>query len=437
MVLRDGLVIGARHRLFIGGCDTVALAKEFGTPLYVLDEMYLRSMCKSFVHAVNLFAPGGMVCYASKAFSTIAMCKIAAQEGMGLDVVSGGELYTALKAGFPMDRVTLHGSNKTPGEMRMAVELGVGHIVIDNRDEIPLLQQIAADLGKRVAVQIRLNPGIDAHTHKYVLTATTDCKFGLGVADGEALKAVKAIVACPNLSLTGVHVHIGSQLFDVEPYIKAVDRLTDFMVLAAAVSGVEMTEMIIGGGYGVRYTESDPPTVNPREMVKLLASETKRQAERKGMRVPRLILEPGRIIVAEAGITLYTIGAVKVIPGVRTYVSIDGGMMDNPRASLYGAKYEALIAGRADEKPTGTYAIAGRACETGDVLGYDFRLPAPEVGDIIAVMTTGAYHHSMASNYNRVPMPAMVLAHYGKAELIVERQCYDDLVRYDRVPGWL
>lgn len=437
MALRDGLVIGAKNHLFIGGCDAVELAREYGTPLYVVDEAYIRMMCRAFMHAAKSFAPGGMVCYASKAFSTMAMCKIVEQEGMGLDVVSGGELYTALKAGFPMDRVTLHGNCKTPSEVRMAIDLNVGRIVVDGHSEIPMLQSIAEELGKEVKVLLRLNPGIDAHTHKAVLTATTDCKFGLGVDDGEALRAVKMIASCPNLKLQGVHIHIGSQIFELAPYMKAINRLTDFMMLASAVIGAELGEMIIGGGFGVRYTEEDPPTVDPRETVKAIAQETERQARRKGMKVPRLVLEPGRIIVAEAGVMLYTVGGVKEIPGVRTYVSVDGGISDNPRVALYGGKYEALLANRAGEKKAGTYAIAGRACESGDVLGYDFRLPAPEVGDILAMPTAGAYQYSMASHYNRVPVPAVVLARYGKAEQIVVRERYEDLVQYDRIPGWL
>ncbi len=437
MWLRDGLTISAKHHLFIGGCDAVELAREFGTPLYVLDELYLRGMCKAFVGAVNTFAPGGMVCYASKAFSCAAMCKIAMQEGMGLDVVSGGELFTAQSVGFPMDRVTLHGNCKTPVEVRMAIAAGIGHIVVDGRGEIPMLQAIAAEFGKKVMVQIRLNPGISANTHKSIQTANTDCKFGLGIDDGEALMAVKAIAACPNLRLTGVHVHIGSQIHEIAPYFKAIDRLTDFMLLASVVTGGTLTDLVLGGGFGVRYLESDPATTNPWEAVKQIAREVERQAARKGLSKPRLVLEPGRIIVAEAGVTLYTVGGIKHLPGIRTYVSVDGGMADNPRVALYGGQYEAILANRAGEKATDTYAIAGRACESGDVLGFDFKLPPPEIGDILAMPTTGAYHYAMANNYNRVPVPAVVLVRYGKAEPIVVRQRYEDIAQYDRVPAWL
>lgn len=437
MPLRDGLVVGARHHLFVGGCDTVSLAEEYGTPLYVVDEQYIRSMCKAFVDAMKIYAPDGMVYYASKAFSTTAMCKIIAQEGMGLDVVSGGELYTALKAGFPMSRVTMHGNCKTPGEIRMAMELGVGHIVIDSRSEIPMLQSIAEELGQQVKVQMRMNPGIDAHTHDAVKTATTDCKFGLGTDDGEGQLALKDLMGCPNLVLTGIHVHIGSQIFDFEPYLEAVDKLTDFIMLATAITGHEITELVIGGGFGVHYTDDDPPTIDPFDAVRVIAEATEQFAKRKGIKRPKLVLEPGRIIVAESCVMLYTVSSVKHIAGIRTYVGIDGGMMDNPRVALYGGKYEALLANRADAKPDGVYAIAGRACESGDILGTDFKLPQPQVGDILAMPTAGAYQYAMASNYNRVPVPAVVMVRYGKSAVIVERQRYDDLVQYDRVPTWL
>lgn len=437
MNLRDGLLIGVKNHLYVGGCDTVELANQFGTPLYIIDEVYLRTMCRAFVNAMDKYAPGGMVCYASKAFTSIAMCKIAEQEHMGLDVVSGGELYTACKAGFPMERITLHGSSKTYAEMCMAVDLGVGRIVIDNQSEIAVLQQIASEMGKHVCVQIRLNPGIDVKTHKYVKTASVDSKFGLGIDDGEALQAAKNISRCPNLCLTGVHVHLGSQIFEAEPYIRAVDRLTDFMALASAVTGTELTELIVGGGFGVQYTIADPPSINPQEITKLLAKETERQASRKGISIPRLILEPGRIIVAEAGVTLYTINGVKAIPGIRTYLSIDGSMADNPRPALYGSRYEVMLANRANEMPNNTYAIAGHACETGDVFGYEYQLPHPEIGDTLAMFTTGAYQYAMASHYNRVPMPAVVMVRYGKAEPVLVRESYDDIIRYDRVPSWL
>lgn len=436
-MLREGLEIGARHHLFIGGCDAVALAEEYGTPLYVIDEMYLRGMCRAFTGALKAYTDGGICCYASKAYLATAICRIIEQEGMGLDVVSGGELFTARHANFPMARVTLHGNCKTPGELQMAVDLGIGHIVIDSLSEIRRIEETAAAADRTVSVLIRLNPAIAARTHRAIQTAVADCKFGLGIDDGQALAAVKMIAACSHLRLTGVHVHIGSQIFDIQPYLRAAARLTDFMLLASGVLGRELETLVLGGGFGVRYTDADPPTTDIRATVRDIARTVEAQAREKGMTVPQLVLEPGRIIIAEAGVALYTVSSVKDIPGVRTYVGIDGGMMDNPRVALYDAAYEALLAERADARPDGAYAIAGRACETGDVFGLEFSLPRPEVGEILAMPVAGAYQMAMASNYNRVPFAAVVLAKYGKSAPIFARQRYEDLVQYDRVPSWL
>lgn len=319
----------------------------------------------------------------------------------------------------------------------MAMKLGIGNIVIDNRSEIPMLQAVAEDLGIVMPVQLRLNPDIGADTHKAVQTATADCKFGMGIDDSEAQQAATMLTRCANLKLTGVHVHIGSQIFETEPYLEALDKLTDFMMLATAITGQEQTDLIIGGGFGVRYTQEDPPTVNPAEAVRILSRALARLSEEKRLPRPRLILEPGRILIAEAGMALYTVHSIKSVAGTRTYVGIDGGMTDNPRFALYGSKYEAVIANRADAAPDGVYAIAGRICESGDVLGYDFPLAAPELGDIIAMPTAGAYQYSMASNYNRVTHPAVVLARYGKSALMVRRQRYEDVVQYDKMPSWL
>ncbi len=438
MDLRQEYVVGPRHCLCLAGCNLVDLVRQHGTPLYVYDERYIRVQCRAFKSAVDTFAPaGGVVHFASKAFCTVAMCRIAAQEGLGLDAVSGGELYTARSAGFPMDRVTLHGNVKTVEELEMALDYGVGRIIIDSLSEIDVLQQLAAEKGKRVGVIVRLNPGIDAHTYEAVQTARTDCKFGLGIGDGEALNALKRISRCPNLELFGLHTHVGSQIFEVAPFLQAVERLTDFSVLASVVTGVEMREAIVGGGFGVRYTADDPPSLDPRESIRAISRTLARECARKGIRPPKLIIEPGRAIVAEAGAALYTVCAIKEIPGVRKYVSLDGGMMDNPRVALYGARYRAFVANRADERPVETVTLAGRACESGDVFGYDFRLPRVALGDVILMPTAGAYQYSMASNYNRVPLPKVLLLHNGIADTIVERQRYEDITRYDRLPNAL
>lgn len=438
MALRQDYVAGPRHHLFLAGCDLVALAREHGTPLYVYDERYLRAQCRAFREAIEAFAPaGGEAHYASKAFSTVAMCRIAAQEGLGLDVVSAGEMYTARSAGFPMNRVTLHGNAKTREEMELALDWGIGRYIVDNLTEIEPLQRLAEERGRKIGVIIRLNPGIDAHTHEAVQTARTDCKFGLGISDGEALNALKKIARCPNLELFGLHTHIGSQIFEIAPFLQAVDCLTDFAVLASVVTGLPIRELIVGGGFGVRYTEKDPPSLDPRESVHRIARELDKQCARKGIAAPKLIVEPGRAIVAEAGAALYTVCATKEIPGVRKYVSLDGGMTDNPRVALYGARYQAVAANRADERPAEIVALAGCACESDDVFGYDFVLPRLEVGDIVMIPTSGAYHYSMASNYNRVPFPKVLLLRNGQAETIVERQRVEEITRYDRLPGHL
>ena len=438
MALRQDYAAGPGHHLYLAGCDLAALAQEHGTPLYVYDERYLRAQCRAFKGAMDAYAPnGGEVHYASKAFCTTAMCRIAAQEGLGLDVVSGGELYTARRAGFPMARVTLHGNAKTIAEMEMALEYGVGRYIVDNLSEISELQELAAARGKKMGVLIRLNPGIDAHTFRAVQTARTDCKFGLGVSDGEALEALKRIARCSNLELYGLHTHIGSQIFETEPFLQAVDCLTDFAVLASVVTGLPVREMIVGGGFGVRYTDKDPPSLDPRETVRRIAQHLERACAMKGIPVPKLAIEPGRAIAAEAGAALYTVRAVKEIPGVRKYVSLDGGMTDNPRFALYGAAYQAFLANRAGERPVERVALAGRACESGDMFGYDFILPRVAVGDIVLMPTAGAYQYSMASNYNRVPAPKVLLLKNGGAETIVERQRYEDVAQYDRLPEYL
>lgn len=438
MDLRRDYVVGPKHHLCLAGCDLAELAHRHGTPLYVYDERYIRVQCRAFKSAMDTFAPaGGEVHYASKAFSTVAMCRIAAQEGLGLDVVSGGELYTARQAGFPMERVTLHGNCKTVAELEMAVDWDVGRVIIDSLSEIEVLQELAREKNKRVGVIVRLNPGIDAHTFEAVQTARVDCKFGLGISDGEALSALKTIARCPNLELFGLHTHIGSQIFETVPFLQAIECLTDFAVLASVVTGVEMRELIVGGGFGVHYVPEDPPSLDPRETIRAIARELDKQCSRKGLKPPKLVIEPGRAIVAEAGAALYTVCAVKEIPGVRKYVSLDGGMMDNPRVALYGARYQAILANRADERPAEKVALAGRACESDDMFGYDFRLPRVELGDVVMIPTSGAYQYSMASNYNRVPFPKVLLLHGGSADVIVERQRYEDITQYDRLPNFL
>ena len=437
MLLRDGLLIGAHQHLYIGGCDTVILAREYGTPLYVYDEMYFRNQCRQFVSAIRKYTDSGIVAYASKAMNCLAFCRIIEEEGMHLDVVSAGELYTAQIAGFPMEHVFFHGNSKTIAELKMAIDLGVGCIVLDNIQEIAALEQIAYEYGKTAKVMIRLNPGIETKTHAALRTANRSCKFGISIDTGDALAAVKQIQRCEHLHLTGFHTHLGSQLFQVEPYYEAITRLTDFMTLATVVCGQEFENISLGGGFGVRYSDDDLPTPDIDSIVRLLSERISVECQRKGLRIPSLILEPGRLIAAESCIALYTVNSIKEIANECTYINIDGGMADNPRVALYGAQYEALLANRAGERGNTKIAIAGRACESGDVLGYNFILPYPHPGDIVAFLNTGAYQYSMAGHYNRTTLPAVVLVRYGKSDLIQKRQTFEELISLDIIPDRL
>ena len=430
------LDINAQGHLMLGGCDALELAKEFGTPLYVMEEDVIRSVCRGYTKALAGYKGGGLILFAGKAFMTTAMCKIVQGEGMGLDVVSGGELYVAMNAGFDMSKVYLHGNNKTPDDLRMAVQAGVGRVVIDSGSEIELLAGIAAELGKVQAVSVRIKPGIEAHTHDYIKTGQVDSKFGFGIGDGQALQAVRDILKQPSLKLVGMHCHIGSQIFELTPFRETVDVMFDFMQDIRTQTGFAFKEINFGGGYGIHYTTGDKP-LQPYEYVQAMLDELTSLCDERDMEPPAFVIEPGRSIVGEAGTTLYTIGDIKTIPDVRTYVSVDGGMADNPRPALYQAQYTCALAGRMNEPDTTVVSIAGRTCESGDMLIWNAELPEAKAGDVLAVFSTGAYHYSMASNYNKLPHPAVALVKDGRAALMVARQSYEDLVRNDRVPEWL
>ena len=433
MKLRGTMAINSQGHLEIGGCDTVQLAQEFGTPLYLLDEALLRTNCQSYLTELSRIYPNSAVLYAGKALMTGAVCRIIAEEGLGLDVVSGGELFTAYKAGFPMDRVFFHGNNKSPEELRMALEFGIGQIVVDNLYELELLNKLATSMGKRARILLRLTPGVEAHTHTYTQTGQQDSKFGLGISDGIAAAAIRQTMNLPGIELIGVHAHIGSQIFDTHPYQLAVGIVFDFLKQLRNSIGFVAQVVDMGGGLGVVYHEGDePPAIG--EYVSLIAKAVREEAERDDYPLPRLVLEPGRSLVGEAGTTLYTIGSIKEIPGIRSYVAVDGGMADNPRVALYQAEYEGLIADKAGRKPECLVTVTGKCCESGDMLIWDIQLADPKPGDILAVFTTGAYNYSMASNYNRLPRPAMVSVYRGKAELFVARETYIDLIALDRIP---
>ncbi len=432
MRLHGTMRINEKGHLEIGGCDAVDLARVFGTPLYVVDEALFRENCRSYRLA---FARGnGGVLYAGKALLTLAICRLIEEEGLGLDVVSGGELYTAVQAGFPMDRVYFHGNNKTADEVRMALGAGVHRVVCDSFDELDLLGRLAPELGKECDLLLRLTPGIEAHTHDYIRTGQIDSKFGLVIPNGQALEAVRRCLERPALKLRGLHCHIGSQIFELEPYADAARILMEFARQVRDVTGWVIEELNLGGGLGIYYSPGDdPPAVE--NLAEIIFGAVTQAAANEELPTPRVLVEPGRSIAGPAGTTLYTVGTVKEIPGIRTYVAVDGGMGDNPRPALYGARYEACLANRMNGVvEAGSVSLAGRCCESGDLLIQQADLPGVWVGDVVAVSCTGAYTYSMASNYNRFPRPAMVLVRDGSADLIVRRESYADLIRSDVVP---
>lgn len=437
---RETLKINSKGHLEIGGCDAVDLAKNFGTPLYVFDEKYIRDMMRVYRDTIEKeYGGNGLVLYASKAFSCMAIYRIAAQENIGVDVVSGGELYTAIKAGFPAEKIYMHGNNKLLRELEFAVDAGVGTIVVDSYDEADMLDDIAKAKGVEQNVLIRINPGVEAHTHAFVQTARTDSKFGFSISDGTAEKMSAYILKKKYLNLKGYHCHIGSQIFEKQSFVLAAQKAMDFMAMIKSDLGFEADTLNVGGGFGIWYTDDDAKISvdGYAAYLEALISAVKEKSSELGLKQPYLLIEPGRSIVGEAGITLYTVGAIKDIPGIKKYVAIDGGMFDNPRYALYQSKYTVLLANRANEACTEKVTIAGKCCESGDLIAVDVPLPEARRGDIAAVLSTGAYNYSMASNYNRNFIPPAILVHGGKAEYIVKPQTYDDLVRNDVVPDYL
>ena len=431
MFVNDCLNVNEKGHLTIGGCDTLELAKEYGTPLYVLDENVIREICRSYVNSFKKFYDGnGMPLYASKALSCKELCRIANEENIGLDVVSGGEIYTALQAGFPMEKVHFHGNNKTADEIRFAIESKVGKFVVDNLYELELLDKIAGEMGEKVNISFRIKPGVDAHTHNFIRTGQIDSKFGFALETGEAFEAVKKAIKFENVSLKELHCHIGSQIFDIDPFVTAAEIMMDLIGKIKNELGVTISELNLGGGFGIMYTSKDEPVPYENYMEKVSVSGKAKSAE-YGLPVPFIYIEPGRSVVGEAGITLYTVGGKKEIPNARTYVSIDGGMTDNIRYALYQSDYTVVNASIADKEPDDTVTIAGKCCESGDLIQEHTKVATVEVGDTLAVLSTGAYNYSMASNYNRIPRPAMVMVNNGKSRVIIKRESYEDLVRND------
>ncbi len=436
MKLRDTLKINNNGHLEIGGADCVDLATKYGTPLYVMDEAYIRSVCKGYTELLKNKYPNSTVAYASKAFSTLAIYGIVKSEGLGTDVVSGCELYTALKAGMPAERIYFHGNNKSPEELDFAVREKVHAVVVDSLYEINMLDSLAAKHKHKQNVMVRVNPGIDAHTHRFIQTTRPDSKFGFAIADGTAAEVIKEVSQKANLEFIGIHCHIGSQIFELKPFEMAVDKMTDFIVRLNSELKLDVRELNLGGGYGVTYTDEDKP-LKPWEYVDAIVNKLNECIASKKIAAPKLVLEPGRSIVGEAGITLYTVGAIKEIKGLKKYVAVNGGMFDNPRFALYQSKYDAVLANRADAERCETVTVAGKCCESGDMLIENIELPKAESGDLLAVFTTGAYNYSMASNYNRNCVPPVVLVSNGQSEYIVKPQSYDDIIARDVLPSRL
>ncbi|WP_303804091.1 diaminopimelate decarboxylase [Ruminococcus flavefaciens] len=431
MFVSENLSVNSAGHLAIGGVDTVELAKEYGTPLYVMDEQVIRNSLRRFHDSMNKYYDGkGEVHYASKAFSCMEMCRVVASEGDGLDAVSIGELYTAYKAGFPMEKVGFHGNNKTDEELRYALEYKVGHIIVDNISELHRLEAIAGEMNAKPSIMFRIKPGIDAHTHDFVKTGQIDSKFGFALETGEAFEAVKEAVSCKNVHLAGLHCHIGSQIFDIAPFEEAAKVMLGFIAEIKAKLGFVVEGLNLGGGFGIKYLNEHDPA--PFEVyLERVSSVVKSECARLGIELPKMFIEPGRSIAAPAGITLYTVGARKVIPDIRTYISVDGGMADNPRYILYGSEYDAVVANKANEERTEKVTIAGKCCESGDLIGENMPLQHAESGDIIAVCATGAYNYSMSSNYNRLQKPAVVFVNEGKSRVVVKRETLDDIIRND------
>lgn len=423
-VFPDTARVSENGHLTIAGCDTVELAERFGTPLMIFDRATLEARAKAFSSALE----PSRVHYAGKALCTVAVLEVVRDLGLSLDVCTGGELTTALAASFPMERITFHGNNKSEDELRMAVEAGVGRIVVDSFDEIDRLDRINA----KADLMIRVTPGVEAHTHEYVQTGQEDSKFGFTLAEGVALEAVRRASKAGDCTLRGIHAHIGSQIFELSAFDLAVERLAEFLATARDDNGFEARDLNLGGGFGIAHTR-DEKTPDPGESVSRLVDVVAREFSARSLPIPDVYVEPGRATIGASMVTIYRIGTIKKIPGVRTYVSVDGGMSDNIRPALYEARYEARLANRMEAEAGPRVTVAGKHCESGDILIRDVHLPEDvSVGDLLCIPATGAYTYSMANNYNRVPRPPIVMVADGDATEIVRRETYDDLLKLDR-----
>lgn len=427
----DCLTVNNKGNLEMGGCDLKELANLYGTPAYIMDENTIRRNCRAYLQAMReYYNNNGMILYASKALSCKAIYRIMKEEGMGIDVVSGGELYTALSVDFPADKIYFHGNNKTSEELTMALDAGVGRIVVDNICELEALNQLAGKMGKIAKILFRIKPGIDAHTHSFVQTGQIDSKFGVALETGEAEEIVKLASQMENVTVVGVHCHIGSQIFELEPFKLAAKTMLSFIGMINEKYNIDIQELNLGGGFGIKYVDEEKP-VDFDKYIEAVSQIVNEECEKLNIPCPFIVMEPGRSIVASAGLTLYTVGSIKEIPNIRTYVSVDGGMADNPRYIMYGAEYTAVLVENPLGKEEMTATIAGRCCESGDILIRDAKLPAVSSGDILAIQATGAYNYSMASNYNRLPRPPIVFVKDGEANLVVRRETYEDIISCD------
>lgn len=415
------------EHLHIGGISSSELVERFQTPLYVMDENLIRNNCRRFYNGFKANEGRNRVAYAGKAFLTLAMCQIIKEEGLYLDVVSGGELYTAYKSGFPMEKIYFHGNNKTHEEIEMGIKLGVGRFVADNFYEIGKINEIAEKYDKTQEILLRVSPGIEAHTHDYIKTGQIDSKFGFTLLENQTLRAVKQAISYKNIELIGFHCHIGSQIFEIEPYRDEVRIMLTIVKDIKEELGYDIKELDLGGGFGIYYEKGDDPK-EAEEFCTAILEEAEKVSKELGIGLPTLTIEPGRSIVGNAGTTLYTIGSIKQIPEIRKYVAVDGGMTDNIRPALYRAQYECVIANKINESSTEKVTISGKCCESGDILLNNVEIPAAESGDILAVLGTGAYGYSMSSNYNKIPRAAVVLVKDGNAKIICKRQSYEDLI---------
>ena len=419
--------VNDEDHLEVGGCDSLDLAEEFGTPLYVFDEDTLRTICREFVGEFGSRYPNSRVAYASKAFLNPAIAKLVLDEGLGLDVVSGGELAMSRAVDFPPELVYFHGNNKTPDELEMALDYRIGRIVVDSFHEMDVLNELARGKGVTQDVMLRLSPGVDPHTHVHTTTGILDSKFGFSVETGHAALAIRQALDASNLDLVGIHFHLGSPIFELEPYSIAIDTVLTF-VAQFRDEGLQLREFSPGGGFAIGYVrEQLPPAIG--DYAEVIASATRSRCQQLGFDEPSLVVEPGRSIVGRAGVALYRVGGIKEIPTVRRYVSLDGGMGDNIRPALYDARYEAVLANRVSDPPQETVTLVGKYCESGDVLIRDITLPVVESGDLVAIPSSGAYAVPMSSNYNLNPRPAIVMVKNGKARLIRRRETYEDMMR--------